>query len=57
MESLVGVIDIIIDMSSVLIKLVNAVFIKLILIRYEPHSLPSLAVLYPHRINMIFPII
>lgn len=57
MEILVGELDIIIDMSSVFIKLVNTFFTKLVFIHYKPCSLPSVAVLYPHFINKIFPII
>lgn len=57
MEILVGELDIIIDISSVFIKLVNTFFTKLVFIHYKPHSLPSVAVLYPHFINKIFPII
>jgi len=59
MESMMGVIAIITDMSSILVKLLNVIFTKIILIfiHDKPPSLLSVAVLYLHFSNMIIPII
>ena len=56
MESLGSVIGIITDMSNVLVKLINVIFTKLILIRDKSPSLLAV-VLYPRFSNRNIPVI
>lgn len=56
MENLVGVRNIIFNVSSIFIKLVNTIFTNMFM-HHKPPSLPSEAVLYPYLINKILSIL